>query len=62
MGPECPSTGPDSGAEAGECTQTPSHPANYEIYKILVQAEKPDLYGNISITQYEDKGDVLIYN
>lgn len=44
------------------CVSRPSHPANYEIYKILVQAEKPDLYGNISITQYEDKGDVLIYN
>ncbi|PYI16968.1 glycoside hydrolase, partial [Aspergillus violaceofuscus CBS 115571] len=61
-GPECLFTGPDSGADAGECTQTPGYLANYEIYEILVQAENPDLYGNISITQYYDEGDVLIYN
>ncbi|PYH86435.1 glycoside hydrolase [Aspergillus uvarum CBS 121591] len=60
--PECLFTGPDSGADAGECTQTPGYLANYEIYEILVQAENPDLYGNISITQYHDEGDVLIYN
>ncbi|BDD55713.1 hypothetical protein MAP00_001202 [Monascus purpureus] len=61
-GPECLFTGPDSGAEAGECTQMPSYLANYEMYEILVQAENPDLYSNISTIQYEDEGDVLIYN
>lgn len=40
----------------------PSYLANYEMYEILVQAENPDLYSNISTIQYEDEGDVLIYN
>jgi hypothetical protein len=36
--------------------------ANYEIYNILAQAQEPELYGNVSISQYEDEGDVLIHD
>lgn len=36
--------------------------ANYEINQIISQSQDPDLYGNMSILQYEDEGDVLIYN
>ena len=36
--------------------------SNYEIYQIIGQADNPEVYGNISITQYQDEGDVLIYD
>ncbi|KAJ5100662.1 glycoside hydrolase [Penicillium angulare] len=61
-GPNCHFTGPESGATAGECTNTPGYISNYEIYNLLVQAENPDIYGNVTIEQYQSHGDVLIYD
>ncbi|PYI03570.1 glycoside hydrolase [Aspergillus sclerotiicarbonarius CBS 121057] len=61
-GPECHFTGPSSGAEPGPCTETAGYISNYEIYQIIGEAENPDVYGNISIRQYQDEGDVLIYD
>lgn len=34
--------------------------SNYEIFQYLNQVDNPEFYGNISVTQYEDQGDVLI--
>ncbi|KAJ5279772.1 hypothetical protein N7478_005144 [Penicillium angulare] len=60
-GPDCHFTGPKSGALAGECTNTPGYLANWEIYNIIIQSENPDMYGNMTIEQYQYHGDVLIY-
>ena len=36
--------------------------SNYEIFTWLSQDQNSDIYGNISISQYEDEGDVVIFN
>ncbi|KAJ5901127.1 glycoside hydrolase [Penicillium tannophilum] len=60
-GPECHFTGPESGATKGTCTDTAGYISNYEIYDIISRSESPELY-NVTIQQYEDEGDVLIYD
>ncbi|KAL4804670.1 glycoside hydrolase superfamily [Aspergillus unguis] len=60
--PECTFTGEESGATKGSCTDTAGYLSNVEIYDIIRQANSDDNYNNVTITQYEDEGDVLIYN
>jgi hypothetical protein len=36
--------------------------SNHEIFTWLSQEQNSDIYGNISISQYEDEGDVVIFN
>ncbi|KAJ6032219.1 glycoside hydrolase [Penicillium herquei] len=61
-GPECHFTGPDSGAEEGICTQTAGYISNFELYEIIAAYENDGngTYG--TVTQYQDEGDVLIYD
>lgn len=40
----------------------PGYLANVEIYDIIAAAQNPGLYGNAAIIQYQDEGDVLIYD
>ncbi|GLI79232.1 glucan endo-1,3-alpha-glucosidase agn1 [Penicillium ochrochloron] len=61
-GPDCHFTGPLSGATPGICTDTAGYISNYEIFNWLSQDQNSDIYGNISISQYEDEGDVFIFN
>ncbi|KAJ5195437.1 uncharacterized protein N7498_008875 [Penicillium cinerascens] len=61
-GPNCHFTGPLSGATLGVCTNTAGYISNYEIFTWLSQDQNSDIYGNISISQYEDEGDVVIFN
>ena len=41
---------------------SPGYLSYIEFYEILAQAQSPDLYGEMNITQYHDEGDVLIYD
>ncbi|KAJ5765052.1 glycoside hydrolase [Penicillium odoratum] len=62
-GPECRFTGPNSGADEGICTQTAGYISNFELFEIIDAYENEgenSTYG--SVTQYQDEGDVLIYN
>jgi chitinase len=41
---------------------SPGYLSNYEIYNILTQAANPEIYGNVTVEQYQYHGDVLIYD
>ncbi|KAL3477790.1 glycoside hydrolase superfamily [Aspergillus californicus] len=60
--PECTFTGEESGATKGACTDTAGYLSNIEILSIIGSANSEDNYDNVTITQYEDEGDILIYN
>ncbi|KAL5045986.1 hypothetical protein BDW71DRAFT_207965 [Aspergillus fruticulosus] len=60
-GPECTFSGPDSGATPGECTDTAGYLSYYEIQQIIRMSQAPDVYGDYPVTQYQDEGDILIY-
>ncbi|KFY73285.1 hypothetical protein V499_06627 [Pseudogymnoascus sp. VKM F-103] len=76
-GPQCLSTGPESGATPGPCTNTSGYISNYEINQIISSANSPDLYGSRNITLLKDhtgesftrggynellNGDILVYD
>ncbi|KAG8163304.1 hypothetical protein KVR01_006601 [Diaporthe batatas] len=60
-GPECTFTGKESGATKGSCTDTAGYISNVEIQALISQAngDNPD---GLTISQYKDEGDILIYN
>ncbi|KAI9371712.1 hypothetical protein BJX61DRAFT_12353 [Aspergillus egyptiacus] len=61
-GPECTFTGEESGATKGACTDTAGYLSNIEIESLISQANSEDNFDNVTISQYEDEGDILIYN
>ncbi|KAL4739555.1 glycoside hydrolase superfamily [Aspergillus similis] len=61
-GPECTFTGEESGATKGACTDTAGYLSNVEIFSLLGLANSDDNYDNVTASQYQDEGDVLIYN
>ncbi|KAL3462744.1 glycoside hydrolase superfamily [Aspergillus heterothallicus] len=62
QGPECTFTGKESGATKGACTDTAGYLSNIEIWSLISQANSEDNSDDITITQYEDEGDILIYD
>jgi chitinase len=36
--------------------------SNYELFELISKSKNPDMYSNFTIQQYEDEGDVLIYD
>ncbi|KAK3938836.1 glycoside hydrolase superfamily [Diplogelasinospora grovesii] len=61
-GVNCTFTGPQSGAPPGRCSQTAGYLSNIELEEILAQADDPDSDTVYDVTQYQDEGDVLIFN
>ncbi|KAJ5088757.1 glycoside hydrolase [Penicillium angulare] len=52
----------ESGATKGQCTDTAGYISNYELYNLIIASQNPEYNGNVTIQQYEDEGDVLIYD
>ncbi|KAI0191619.1 hypothetical protein F4808DRAFT_476023 [Astrocystis sublimbata] len=61
-GPLCSFTGKESGATKGLCTDTAGYLSNVEIQDLISQSESAENPNKVTVTQYKDEGDVVIYN
>ncbi|KAJ3557281.1 hypothetical protein NPX13_g9959 [Xylaria arbuscula] len=60
--PGCTFIGEESGATKGACTETAGYLSNIEIFGLINEGNSLENYDNVTIEEYEDEGDILIYN